>query len=112
MNDNHFNRLSMFQTCLRTLNEYQEVWLDQAPQIFTKKVEHLKQAVSQLEELGRKQEANTTGHAEDKRREAAEREEAAYVFGSTLAIWFEDHVDETRAAQVELTQSAWRRLRD
>ncbi len=111
MNDNHFNRLSMFQTCLRTLHEYREVWFDQAPQVFTKKVEHVKEAVTQLEALGRKQEADTTGNAEDKRREAAELEEAAYIFGSTLAIWFEDHDDATRGAQVELSQSGWRRLR-
>ena len=64
-----------------------------------------------LSPLGRKQETDTTGRAEDKKREAAELEEAAYVFGSTLAIWFEEHDDATRAAQIDLPQSGWRRLR-
>lgn len=48
---------------------------------------------------------------QDKQREETELVETAHLFGSTLAIWFRDQSDEEQAAQVDLSPSAWRRLR-
>ena len=114
MKDSFVNRLAMFQTCLRTLNspEHKTVWFEQRPVIFTTKVRQATEAVAELEELGRKQEADTKGAAQDKQREEAEMVDAAHVFGSTLAIWFRDQSDEQDAAQVDLSPSAWRALRN
>ena len=111
MNDSQFNRLTMFQTSLRTLNEYKEVWLDQPPRIFSTKVQQAIDAVGGIESLAREQEADQTGVAESKQRQAAELEESGYLFGSTLAIWFEEQED-PRHSQVELSPADWRRLRN
>jgi len=53
-----------------------------------------------------------TGAAADKDREEEELETAAHRLGCILAVWFRDQNDETSAAQVERSLSAWRRLRD
>lgn len=114
MRDEFVNRLAMFQTSLGTLNapQHKPLWSQQPPMIFTKKVDVAAAAVADLEAFARQQEADTTGTTEDKRREEAELEDAAYLFGSTLAIWFRDQGDESRAAQVDLPRSGWRDLRD
>ena len=114
MRDEFVNRLAMFQTCLGTLNsaEHKPVWFQQPPLIFSTKVEQAAQAVADLEAFARQQEADTTGTTQDKQREEAELEEAAHLFGSTLAIWFGDQDDQANAAQVDLPPSGWGALRD
>lgn len=80
--------------------------------MFTKKVQQTEQAVDELEAFVREQETSTTDAAQAKQREETELEEAAYLVGSTLSIWFLDQQDEENAAKVNLTPSVWRRLRD
>ena len=111
MNDNLVNRLSMFQASIRTLDKYKDVWFEKTPRIFTAKLEAAVVAVSELELLGQRQEEDTRGATEAKQRAESDLEEAAYVLGGTLAIWFYDQQHEEQAAKVALTQSEWRRLR-
>lgn len=114
MQDEFVNRLGMFRTSLGTLDrpDYKPIWQDQPPVIFTTKVAAAQQAVDDLAEFGRQQEAATTGATEQKQVEEAELEQQAYVFGSVLAICLRDLGDNENAAKVDLTLSGWRGLRD
>lgn len=114
MKDEFANRMGMFRTALGILNEptKKPVWHNQPPAIFMAKVTAAEQAVDALGSFLVQHSADITGSAVDKAREEKELEDAAFSLGSTLAIWFRDHDDETSAAQVERPISGWRRMRD
>lgn len=114
MQDEFANRIGMFQTTLGTLNSpaNQPVWSGQPPVIFTTKVAQAVTAVTELEAFIGQQQVVITGAAADKEREEEELETAAHRLGGVLGVWFRDQNDETSAAQVERSLSAWRRLRD
>jgi hypothetical protein len=114
MRDEFLNRLAMFQTSLNTLNstEHKPTWFNQNPPRFTTKVGATAQALTDLEEYCRQQEAATTGAAEQKGREETEAEDAAFTVGRVLVTYFRDHGNETDAAKADLPISEWRALRD
>jgi hypothetical protein len=114
MKNEFTNRLGMFNTSLTTLNKdpFKAVWFQQDPKIFTAKVAEAGQAVTDLKEFCKKQSIIITGSAEDKAREAAEAEDAAYPIARALVQWFRDQKDETNAAKVDLSLTDLRRMRD
>ena len=113
MKDAFVNRMAMFQTSLSTLlsPEHRSVWSGD-PVIFQEKVKQAEDAVADLESFAQQLEATSTGATERKKREQRELEDAAFLFGTTLAIWFTDQGDEQNAAAVDMTISDWRKLRD
>ncbi len=114
MTDEFRNRLGMFNTALGTLNspQYKPTWENQAPVIFTAKVAQAQTAYNDLVEFTTKHSEDITGAAKDKKREEAELENAAYTLCETLLDWFTDQADETNAAKVDRSLSAWQRLPD
>jgi hypothetical protein len=114
MRNEFTNRSGMFNTSLTTLNKdaYKAVWFQQDPKIFTTKVAEAGQAYGDLSEFCKKQAVDITGSAEDKAREAAEAEDAAYPIARALVQWFRDQKDETSAAKVDFSLTDLRRLRD
>jgi hypothetical protein len=104
----------MFQTTLTTLNSAtnKPVWFQQPPVGFTSEVAVATQAVADLEKFCQAQETRTTGSAQDKDREEIEMEDAAHALGRALVSWFRKQGNETDAAKVDLSLTAWRRLRD
>ena len=113
MKDAFVNCMAMFRTSLSTLlsPEYRSVWPGD-PLISQKKVKQAEDAVADLETFTQQLEATSTGATARKQHEQRELEDAAFLFGSTLAIWFTDQGDEQNAAAVDLTISDWRKLRD
>ena len=112
MNDRHADRLTMFRTCLRTLEEHQEVWQDKSPRIFTQKVSLLAEAVSEIEATERqRQRVATSGLTSDKQREEVELEDAAFVVANLLSVWYTDREELQYAHQTDLSASEWRKMR-
>ncbi len=114
MQDEFLNRLEMFRTARGTLNsaEHKPTWLNQDPTAFTTKEAEMEAALADLELFCSQYGADITGAAKDKAREKKELEDEAFELGSALTEWFLDQNDETSAEQVNLTISAWRKLRD
>jgi hypothetical protein len=114
MKNEFTNRLGMFNTSLTTLNtdEHKPVWFQKDPKIFTAKVAEAGQAYEDLSKFCQKQALILIGSAEDKAREAAEAEDAAYPIARALVQWFRDQKDETNAAKVDFSLTDLRRMRD
>ena len=114
MRDEFTNRLGMYDTTLGNLNKpgNKAVWFQQLPVVFTAKVAGAGAGVEDLRDFCRKQQTAITGAALDKEREGKEAIEVAHTLGRALVTWFRDQADETNAAKVDLSESAWRRLRD
>jgi hypothetical protein len=92
--------------------EFKPVWLDQPPVAFTALVGQLAVKVNDLTELIASQQAATTGFAEDKAREEQELESIAHEISQALAGWFESVNRQADAARIDLSLSAWQRMRD
>lgn len=114
MKDEFSNRQNMHLTLgeLLDLTEYHPVWKDQPPVVFTSRVTAFRSMVDALGLLIGRQQSATTGHAEDKEREEAELENTAYEISQTLAGWFEANGRNADAAQIDLSLTAWQKLRD
>ena len=91
--------------------EYRSIWSGN-PAIFQKKVKQAEESVADLESFALQLEATSVGATEKKKREQRELEETAYLYGSTLAIWFQDQGNEQDAAAIDISISEWRRLRN
>ncbi len=107
-------RLKMFNRSLGVLDlpEHLTVWKGKAPKVFTKKAGEAASMAAELEAAQMNQEKQLTGAAEQKDREETELEDAAYALAQALVQWFTDTKVETKAAEVALTISDWRELRD
>jgi hypothetical protein len=108
------NRQNMHLAVQRLLSsaEFKPVWLDQPPVAFTALVGQLAVKVNDLTVLIASQQAATTGFAEDKAREEQELESIAHEISQALAGWFESVNRQADAARIDLTLSAWQRMRD
>jgi hypothetical protein len=108
------NRQNMHLAVLRLLDsaEFKPVWLDQPPVAFTALVGQLAVKVNDLTVLIASQQAATTGFAEDKAREEQELESIAHEISQALAGWFESVNRQADAARIDLSLSAWQRMRD
>ncbi len=114
MQNKFANRQNMHLTVLTLLDtpEYQPAWENQKPTVFTTRAGQLRPLILSLTDLIAAQQAATTGYAEGKEREEQELEAAAHEIGQTLADWYEENGREGDAAQIDLSLSAWQRLRD
>ena len=114
MKDEFANRQNMHLTVLRLLDsgEFQIVWKNQPPAAFTALAAELAPKINDLTTIVAEQQAATTGFAADKEREEQELEAAAHEIGQALAGWFESVRREADAARIDLSLSAWQRLRD
>ncbi len=114
MQNEYADRQNMHLTVLKLLDtpQYQAAWRNQKPTVFTTRATQLVPLVNALTELIASQQAATTGYAEAKEREEQELETVAHEIGQTLADWFEENGREGDAAQIDLSLSAWQRLRD
>lgn len=92
--------------------EYHAVWKNQKPTVFTSRAEQLRQMVHALTDLIANQQAATTGFTEAKKREEQELETVSYQIGQSLADWYLEQGREGDAAQINLSVSAWHRLRN
>ena len=108
------NRQNMHLTVLSLLDDatYQPIWQNQPPLAFTRKAADFRAKVSEISDILRTQQAETTGRAEQKDREEDELETIAHSTGQALADYFLDHNREGDAAEIDLSRSAWTRLRD
>lgn len=108
------NRQNMHLAAQRLLSsaEFKPVWLDQPPVAFTALVGQLAVKVNDLTVLIASQQAATTGFAEDKAREEQELESIAHEISQALAGWFESVNRQADAARIDLSLSAWQRMRD
>lgn len=114
MQNEYANRQNMHLTVLTLLDtsQYQATWKDQKPLPFTARAAELRSLVAALTALISSQQAATTGYAETKEREEQELETLAHEIGQTLADWYEENGREGDSAQIDLSLSAWQRLRD
>ena len=114
MQDRYANRQNMHLTVLKLLanTEFHPAWKDQKPTAFTARAATLRPLVEGLGGLLSAQQAATTGYAETKEREEEELETLAHEIGQTLADWYEENGREGDAAQIDLSLTAWQRLRD
>ena len=114
MQNEYANRQNMHLTVLKLLGnpEFQTAWKDQKPTAFTARAAALRPLVEGLSSLLTAQQAATTGYAETKEREEEELETLAHQIGQTLADWYEENGREGDAAQIDLSLTAWQRLRD
>ena len=114
MQDRYANRQNMHLTVLKLLAnpEFQPAWKDQKPTAFTTRAAALRPLVEGLTTLLTAQQAATTGYAETKEREEEELETLAHQIGQTLADWYEENGREGDSAQIDLSLTAWQRLRD
>ena len=114
MKDEFANRQNMHLTVLRLLDsgEFQPVWKNQPPAAFTALAAELTPKINALTALVAEQQAATTGFAADKEREEQELETIAHETGQALAGWFESVHRVADAARIDLSLSAWQRLRD
>jgi hypothetical protein len=114
MIDEFANRQTMHLTVLNLLDNpvHKPVWENQSPVIFTAKSLLLRQKVNALTTTIADQEANIKGRAEQKDREETELETIAHEIGQALADFLEDMGREAEAAEIDLSVSGWRRLRD
>ena len=114
MQNEFANRQNMHLTVLKLLDspEYQGAWKNQKPTAFTTRAAELRPLVNSLTDLIAAQQTATTGYAETKEREEQELETLAHEIGQTLADWHEENGRDGEAAQIDLSLSAWQRLRD
>lgn len=107
-------RLKAFNRALGMLDlpENVTLWKDRAPLMFTVKKEEAVLMVAALTEASQRQEAGLGGLTQEKDREEGELEDAAYMVGQALALWFKDHQQESGAGEVDLTRSEWKLMRD
>jgi hypothetical protein len=114
MKDTYTNRLDSFRTTLVYLDQpaNKAVWFNQPPVRFTTRVAEAQTAVANLAEFCRQQETVITGAAEDKAREEAELEAAAYTLGLAIAECARTLGNETDAAKAQFSRSTWRQMRD
>ena len=114
MQGNFTNRQGMFHTSLDTLNEdeHKLVWQGKAPEIFEVKVGQAALALKDLDDFCRQHGSDITGITADKAREEKEAVAVAVTMAGLLFEWFQDKNDLTNATKVDLTQRAFRALRD
>jgi hypothetical protein len=108
------NRQNMHLAVLHLLDsaEFKPVWVDQPPAAFTALAGELGPKVNGLTALIASQQAATTGFAEDKAREEQELESIAHEISQALAGWFESVNRQADASRIDLSLSAWQRMRD
>jgi len=114
MQNEFANRQNMHLTVLKLIDtpEHEAAWKDQKPTAFTTRAAQLRTHVQALTDLIAAQQTATTGYAETKEREEQELETLAHELGQTLADWYEENGREGDSAQIDLSLSAWQRLRD
>jgi hypothetical protein len=114
MKNEFANRQNMHLTVLKLIDtaEFESAWKDQKPTAFTTRAAQFRPLVHALTDLIAGQQSATTGHAETKVREEQELETLAHEIGQTLADWYEENGREGDSAQIDLSLSAWQRLRD
>jgi hypothetical protein len=114
MQKEYSNRQNMHLTVIKLIDtaEHEAAWKDQKPTAFTTRAAQLRPLVHALTDLVSGQQAATTGYAETKEREEQELEALAHELGQTLADWYEENGREGDSAQIELSLTAWQRLRD
>ena len=103
MNDRHADRLTMFRTCLRTLEEHQEVWQDKSRSALD--AEGVLACGSGQRDRSTSQRVATSGS--DKQREEVELEDAAFVMANLLSVWNREELQ--YAHQTDLSASEWRK---
>ena len=114
MQDRYANRQNMHLTVLNLLNkeQFQAVWKNQNPTAFTTYVARFSTLTSALANHIAAQQAATIGYAQAKEREEEELETVAHEYGANLAAWLEENGRDGEAAQIDLSLTAWQRLRD
>lgn len=114
MKDILINRLDMYLSGLGVLDlpAHKLEWENKVPEIFTTKVGELRTMVTAIQEEQKRQEVGTTGVTLEKDREETELEEASYALAQAAVIYYNDHQQETEAAELDLEPSDWRALRD
>jgi hypothetical protein len=114
MKNEFANRQNMHLTVLALLDDatYQTVWQNQPPLAFTRKATEFRTKVQEISGIIATQQANITGHAQQKEREEDELETIAHSLGQALADYFLDNNREADAAEIDLSRSAWAGLRD
>ena len=114
MKNEYANRQNMHLTLLNLLDapQYHAAWKNQKPTAFTSRAEELRPLIQALTTLISTQQTATTGYAEAKEREEQELETLAHEIGQTLAAWYDENGREGDSAQIDLSLSAWQRLRD
>ena len=108
------NRQNMHRTTLALLDEetYELIWKNQRPLTFTRKVGEFRAKVAEITAVIATQQAEISGHTEDKDREEDELETIAHSIGQALADYFLDRNREGDAAEIDLSLYAWSRLTD
>jgi hypothetical protein len=114
MQNEYANRQNMHLTVLKLIDtaEHEAAWKDQKPTAFTTRAAQFRPLVHSLTDLIAGQQTATTGYAETKEREEQELEALAHEIGQTLADWYEENGREGDSAQIDLSLTAWQRLRD
>jgi hypothetical protein len=114
MKNEFANRQNMHLTVLKLIDtsEHEAAWKDQKPTAFTTRAAQFRPLVHALTDLIAGQQTATTGYAETKEREEQELEALAHEIGQTLADWYEENGREGDSAQIDLSLTAWQRLRD
>jgi hypothetical protein len=114
MQNEYADRQNMHLTVLKLIEnpEFEASWKDQKPTAFTARAGQLRPLVHSLTDLIAAQQTATTGYAETKEREEQELETLSPELGQTLADWYEENGREGDSAQIDLSLSAWQRLRD
>ncbi len=114
MNATFTLRLKAFNRALAVLDlpEHVAIWKDQAPLIFTAKKSEAAVMTAALAEAAKKLEAESGGLTDEKQREETELEEAAFILSQALLLWLRDQNQESEAAEVAFSKSAWEDLRE
>ena len=114
MQNEYANRQNMHLTLLKLLEDpsHEGAWKNQKPTAFTTRAAELLPLIGSLTGLLTQQQAATTGYAETKARVEQELENLVHEIGQTLADWYEENGREGDSAQIDLSLSAWQRLRD
>lgn len=107
-------RLKAFNRSLSVLGlpENSPIWKNQSPEIFTTKYGEAAAMVDVLGDAAKKQETVLKGLTDEKDREEAELEDAAFIVAQALVQWFSDQKQEAEAGQISLSKSAWQGLRN
>ena len=114
MQNEYGNRQNMHLTVLKLIDtpEHEAGWKDQKPTALTTRAAQLRLLIHSLTALIAAQQAATIGYAETKDREEMKLETLDHEIGQTLADWYEENGREGDSAQIDLSLSAWQRLRD
>jgi hypothetical protein len=114
MQDEYADRQNMHLTVLKLIDTpgHEAAWKNQKTTAFATRAGELRPMIHALTSLISGQQAATTGYAETKEREEKELENLAHEIGQTLADWYEENGREGDSAQIDLSLSAWQRLRD